>query len=359
MDAAINGVRYRLPLKTKNWQEARQREKEEVAAMAAGRSTHHGPMSRKPFEDALDAYLDFRKLCSAPRTCSTDKEKSRPLREFFGERGKNTQLRRITADHIVQYQVWRSGRGVSGRTINMEVGLLRRILKRHKQWVRLAEDVTRLAEQYRDIRTLSPEEKSRLLETAMSGPEWQVACCAARLALNPIMRGCELKGLRWKDVDLFDKLFYVSRQSTKTEAGARAIPLNRSSLLALSQLRSRARQIRSAEPDNYFFPACENGHIDPNKPMAGWRTAWRSLTRQAGLAGLRFHDLRHQAITELAEIGLSEQTIMSIAGHVSKRMLDHYSHIRLQAKRHALEALEDISQFASHRQDDAVPVTVQ
>jgi integrase len=41
-------------------------------------------------------------------------------------------------------------------------------------------------------------------------------------------------------------------------------------------------------------------------------------------AGLRFHDLRHHAITELAEGQASEQTIRSIAGHVSQKMLEHY-----------------------------------
>jgi hypothetical protein len=55
--------------------------------------------------------------------------------------------------------------------------------------------------------------------------------------------------------------------------------------------------------------------------------------------GFRFHDLRHQAITELAESKASDQTIMSIAGHVSKKMLAHYSHVRLEAKRGALDAL--------------------
>jgi len=39
-------------------------------------------------------------------------------------------------------------------------------------------------------------------------------------------------------------------------------------------------------------------------------------------------------------MGHSDQTIMSIAGHVSREMLDHYSHIRIAAKRRALEALE-------------------
>jgi len=57
------------------------------------------------------------------------------------------------------------------------------------------------------------------------------------------------------------------------------------------------------------------------------------------LAGLRFHDLRHHAITELAESQASDSTVMAIAGHVSPKMLAHYSHVRLQAKRTALDSL--------------------
>ena len=65
-----------------------------------------------------------------------------------------------------------------------------------------------------------------------------------------------------------------------------------------------------------------------------------TLTRVAGLKGLRFHDLRHHAITRLAEAGVPEQTLMAIAGHVSREMLEHYSHIRMQAKRQAVAAIE-------------------
>lgn len=46
-----------------------------------------------------------------------------------------------------------------------------------------------------------------------------------------------------------------------------------------------------------------------------------------------------QAITELAESRASDQTVMGIAGHVSKKMLQHYSHVRMEAKRTALDAL--------------------
>jgi hypothetical protein len=54
---------------------------------------------------------------------------------------------------------------------------------------------------------------------------------------------------------------------------------------------------------------------------------------------LRFHDLRHTAITKLAESQASDQTIMAIAGHVSRAMLEHYSHIRMAAKRAALDSI--------------------
>ncbi len=53
----------------------------------------------------------------------------------------------------------------------------------------------------------------------------------------------------------------------------------------------------------------------------------------------RRHNNRHTLITELAESGAGDQTIMDIAGHVSKQMLKHYSHIRMEAKRSALEAI--------------------
>ena len=69
---------------------------------------------------------------------------------------------------------------------------------------------------------------------------------------------------------------------------------------------------------------------------------------RAGLSGLRFHDLRHHPITELAESSTSEQTIMSIAGHVSARMLAHYSRVRLNAKRDALAVLSDGPQTGGH-----------
>jgi integrase len=58
------------------------------------------------------------------------------------------------------------------------------------------------------------------------------------------------------------------------------------------------------------------------------------------LGGLRFHDLRHQAITEMAEAGVSDATLMAVSDHMSRRMLEHYGHVRMAAKRTVLYKLE-------------------
>src|SRR5258708_12754163 len=82
------------------------------------------------------------------------------------------------------------------------------------------------------------------------------------------------------------------------------------------------------------------GRFDATKPMLKWDTAWRALRDAAGLQRLRFHDLRHTAITELAEMGVADHVLESITGHLSRRMLERYSHIRIDAKRQALDALD-------------------
>jgi integrase len=68
------------------------------------------------------------------------------------------------------------------------------------------------------------------------------------------------------------------------------------------------------------------------------KTAWGNLRINAEVSG-RWHDNRHTLITELSENGAGDQTIMDIAGHVSRQMLKHYSHIRMEAKRSALETI--------------------
>jgi len=67
-------------------------------------------------------------------------------------------------------------------------------------------------------------EKKRLLKLAAARPESDTARLAATLALNTAMRGCEIKGRQWREVDLVDRTITIHR--SKTEAGERVIPLN-------------------------------------------------------------------------------------------------------------------------------------
>jgi integrase len=122
------------------------------------------------------------------------------------------------------------------------------------------------------------------------------------LALNTTMRACEIRGLRWRDVDFREGVITVTK--SKTESGKRVIPLNADAYRAILELQDRTEKLLAKRPlpDWYVFPHAEGGtKPDPTHAMSTWRTAWRRITREAGLHGLRFHDLRHHAITELAE----------------------------------------------------------
>ncbi len=79
------------------------------------------------------------------------------------------------------------------------------------------------------------------------------------------------------------------------------------------------------------FNASSNSSID---------TAWLALRSAAQLPDFRMYDLRHHAITALLENPeVSEETVEDIAGHVSRRMKKRYSHIRMEHKRAAVEAI--------------------
>src|SRR4029077_19570571 len=89
--------------------------------------------------------------------------------------------------------------------------------------------------------------------------------------------GCELKGLRWRDVNLLDRALTVWR--SKTEAGGGGFPLNSDAMAAILELYKRAQAVGATDLSHYVFPACENDRIDPTRPQTTWRTAWRRLTR--------------------------------------------------------------------------------
>ena len=367
MDVMVHGVRYREALDTTDRREALGLEKKRVGEIQAGKGASKSgrEFARKPFAEAADLFLEDRKPHVAERTCVLERNLLSPLRRFFGERPPL----RIRAEDVAAYQRTRRSTGISGRTLNMEIGVLRRIMKRARVWSVVAEDVKMDRENTGAIgRVLTAEQKKILFATAATKDEWLVVYCAAVLAVSTTCRGVELKHLRWKDVDFFDRVMMIRR--SKTQAGHRTIPLNSDAVAALVRLRRRADLLGFGLPDHFVFPACERNIFDPTKPQKTWRTAWRSLIKETGaragreaagaalqscrgigravaawkraarpFRGFRFHDLRHQAITELAETGATDATLMAVAGHLSREMMEHYSHVRMAAKREALEKL--------------------
>jgi len=401
-DFSVHGARHQVSTETADRRVAVQRERELIEQARKSRMPRK-EWARRNLKEVVDLYLAERVTDSCESTIKKERQFLRPAVKALGEHS----LQEITADVILEYRAKRIALGLSNVTVNIEVGALRRILKRGKLWHRMADDVKPLKEQPSEVgRAMSPAQKQRLLEVASRSPLWEAAYYAAMLALNTTMRACEIRHLKWSDVDLLERKITIRR--SKTAAGHRVIPLNSGAMLAFQKLRERALKFESDSPESYVFPTIEPGHFNPSKPMVSWRGAWRKLTKaaqtltvldrvlltrpsliettqeranldrmkkerrikdinrwlqgrapelaketNAGLAGLRFHDLRHHAITELAEHGEADLTIMSIAGHISRRMLEHYSHIRMDAKRQALESLE------TQATDTLAPLSIQ
>ncbi len=181
------------------------------------------------------------------------------------------------------------------------------------------------------------------------------------LTLDSGLRAAEIRALHREDLSVVWKDGVVEHgrltvRKSKTEAGAgRTIPLTRRACAVLTIWLARFPQ---ATPESFLFPRHSVGLIGNNRipglhgiemdePIGSWKKAWRVCCDAAG-ARYRWHDLRHTFITRLAERPeVSEQTIMSLAGHVSRSMLARYSHIRSQAKQAAITALEQAGETAA------------
>jgi len=99
------------------------------------------------------------------------------------------------------------------------------------------------------------------------------------------------------------------------------------------------KKFGTTHPLLYVFPFGKPQPTDATRSATSFKTAWAKVKEIAGVKG-RWHDNRHTFITDLAERGeAADGTIMDIAGHVSHRMLKHYSHIGMEAKRRAVDSL--------------------
>ena len=152
------------------------------------------------------------------------------------------------------------------------------------------------------------------------------------------MRAGEALSLTWGQVDLLNRMIIVGRAKTSSGTG-RVIPVNGDLASILASHRAIFVE-RFGEPkaDHFLFSWGSPWPSDPSRPVTGVKHAWETL-RAAAAVSCRLHDLRHTFATRLAEAGVSESTMLALMGHMSRSMLERYSHIRLAAKRDAVESV--------------------
>ena len=230
---------------------------------------------------------------------------------------------------------------VGANKINQELGLLTRILRRANLWTpEMMECYQPLRAAFADVpRALSPEEQQRFLNIASSREEWQMVYWYSLVAFETTLTNCEMRGLRLADVNLYQQVLMVRAASAKNTYRVRTIPLTPNALWAIERLRERAQALGASAPEDYLFPFAERRNTyNPKRPMtnSGIKKLWEEVRTAAGLPWFRIHDLRHTAITRMAEAGVPMMVIMSLAGHISPRMTQHYTQIGEAAKRKAL-----------------------
>jgi integrase len=274
---------------------------------------------------------------------STERSYKLAISQLTNDFGKQL-LCDLSGEDLAAYQTRRKRDGVSNRTVNLELGVLRSILRRYRMWEPIAADVDFLKESASPGRALSHEEETRLLEAA-SKSRCRSLYPVVMLALNTGMRANEIRSLTWAQVDFLASALTVGKSKTAAGTG-RIIPLNTRAVAVLEQWRAIFTE---AQPEHYVFPHEKYGlagndrklcayEIIPTEPMHRWKVAWESA-RKAAKVSCRFHDLRHTFISRLAESHTSDSTVMALAGHVSRAMLERYSHIRMEAKRRAVNDL--------------------
>jgi len=256
---------------------------------------------------------------------------------------------------IAALQRKRTAEGKAGRTVNYEIGVLRQILKSRGLWGSLSDRVKSLRERHDAGRSIRREDEVKLMH-AISACRSLAMLPVFILAIDTGLRASEVRSLRRKDLSLEWRDGVIVAGSltvprSKTEAGTgRMVPLTRRVCAALTLWLARFPE---ATQDSFVFPRHKVGlggkdrtariwDVQLDKPIGEWKKTWERVRRLAAV-DYRWHDLRHTFITRLAENpNVSEETIRALAGHVSRRMLERYSHIRTRAKEEAIRTLEPL-----------------
>lgn len=326
--------------------------------------SYHGLRKRVPqktFKDASAGWLELKKPTLSPKSHRIEQTNLGHLVPIFGHK----LLSEITPEDVGRYQqlrlkekIRRSGDVfTSPKTVNLEVGTLRSILRRHRLWAQLQPDVRMLKTRDDIGKALTADEERRLLDACASSRSRSLLP-AVLVSLNTGLRSEELRLLTWKQVDLSNRTVRVGK--SKTEAGTgRTVPLNNR---AMEIMKFWAEQFPAREPNDYVFPSERYGaggdsfgqvvfDIDPKKPIGPFKDAW-DTARAAARVQVRFHDLRHTFVTRMLEGGVPLSVVASLLGWspaTTARMAKRYGHIGQLAQRQAV-AILDSNQIPKPRQ---------
>ncbi|HSH40824.1 MAG TPA: site-specific integrase [Arenicellales bacterium] len=143
------------------------------------------------------------------------------------------------------------------------------------------------------------------------------------LTLETGMRRSGLLRLEWCDISLPQKTAHL--RETKNDK-TRTVPLSRHARRALEDLvqLAKIRREKMEEP-----PPPDLMPVVPVSANAV-KMAWQRCRQRAALPDLRFHDLRHEAISRLFEKGFNIMEVSSITGHQDLKMLKRYTHMDAQ-----------------------------
>ena len=216
----------------------------------------------------------------------------------------------IRSKDVAEYRKQREAEGKSGNTIRLDFAILSRLFSyARSDWgMESLQNPVQLASKPKPSRgrerRLEKGEEAKLLSAASASLR-PVIC----FALSTAMRREEISGLRWKNIDLKRRSLLL----LDTKNGeSRTIPL---SPVAIEILKGLGKM----KPDSLVFGMAADT-ISHHMAKA---------CQEAQLENLRFHDLRHEAISRLFETtDLDVMEIKAISGHRTLQMLARYTHLR-------------------------------
>lgn len=168
-------------------------------------------------------------------------------------------------------------------------------------------------------RRLNVEEEERLFALIERHSNPMLGWIAG-IALETTMREGSVQKLRISQVSLKRRTLLLPKTKNRDP---QTIPLSRLATELFRRALNHPR--RPPETDLIFFG--EPGRDGVRRPYQ-FLSIWRNIKIEAALRDLRFHDLRHEAISRLVEAGFSDLEVASISGHKDMKSLKRYTHLR-------------------------------